>query len=142
MLASPSSLAQLLTACDQASVSEVHLDTIVSTGGLLPRPLVERVRPRLCSHLMTAYGATEATVSAAAAAYRIAHIAGAAGHVTPGARIEIVDERDALLPANTQGIVRVASEFAVDRYVNDPIGSAEVFRNGHFYPRRSGVADP
>jgi acyl-coenzyme A synthetase/AMP-(fatty) acid ligase len=142
MLASPSSLAQLLMACDQTPVNEVHLDTIVSTGGLLPRPLVERARPRLCSHLFTAYGATEATVSAAAAAHRIMHIAGAAGYATPGARIEIVDERDALLPANTQGIVRIASEFAVDRYVNDPIGSAQVFRNGYFYPGDLGSLTP
>jgi acyl-coenzyme A synthetase/AMP-(fatty) acid ligase len=134
MLASPAALAQLVTICDQHPLNEVHFDTIVSSGGLLPRSLVERIRPRLCSHLITAYGATETTISATAPAHRIAHIQGAAGFVTPGARIEIVDEANRPLPAGTEGIVRIASNFAVDRYIDDPIESAKVFREGWFYP--------
>jgi acyl-coenzyme A synthetase/AMP-(fatty) acid ligase len=142
MLASPSALAQLLMICDQNPLSEIHFDTVVSSGGLLPRSLVERVRPRLCSHLITAYGSTETTISAAAPAHRIAHIEGAAGFVTPGARIEIVDDKDRPVPANTQGNIRIASEFAVDRYVDDPIESAQVFRNGYFYPGDLGSLTP
>jgi acyl-coenzyme A synthetase/AMP-(fatty) acid ligase len=142
MLASPSALAQLVTSCDQNPLSEIHFDTILSSGGVLPRSLVERVRPRLCSHLVTAYGATETTISATAPAHRIAHIEGAVGFVAPGARIEIVDERDRPVPVNTQGIVRIASEFAVDRYLDDPIESARVFRSGWFYPGDLGSLTP
>jgi acyl-CoA synthetase (AMP-forming)/AMP-acid ligase II len=134
MLASPSALAQLVTICDQHPFSEIHFDTIISSGGLLPRSLIERIRPRLCSHLVTGYGSTEVTLSATAPAHWIAHIEGAVGYVTPGARIEIVDEADRPVPAGAQGIVRIASEFAVDRYVNDPVESAQVFRRGWFYP--------
>jgi acyl-CoA synthetase (AMP-forming)/AMP-acid ligase II len=134
MVASPSMLAQFLAICDQHPSSEIHFDTIVSSGGLLPRSLVERIRPRLCTHLITAYGATETASSASAAAHRIARTEDAAGYVTPGARIEIVDEADRPVPAGTEGIVRVASEVAVDHYVDDPIESAQVFRNGWFYP--------
>jgi acyl-coenzyme A synthetase/AMP-(fatty) acid ligase len=134
MVSSPSAIAQLLAICDQNPSSEVHFDTIVSSGGLLPRSLVARIRPRLCSNLITAYGATETTISATALAHQIAHIEGAAGYVTPGARIEIVDEADQPVPTITEGIVRIASEVAVDSYVNDPIESAQVFRNGWFYP--------
>ena len=65
------------------------------------------------------------------------HIPGAAGYVTPGIRIEIVDEMDRAVPAGVEGIVRIASEFGVDRYIDDPIESAQVFRDGWFYPRRS-----
>jgi acyl-CoA synthetase (AMP-forming)/AMP-acid ligase II len=142
MLASPSALAQFVAICDQHPLSEVHFDTILSSGGSLPRSLVERIRPRLCSHLVTAYGATEATISATAPADRIAHIQGAVGFVTPGARIEIVDEADRAVPAGTEGIVRIASEFAVDRYIDDPIESAKVFRNGWFYPGDLGSLTP
>jgi acyl-coenzyme A synthetase/AMP-(fatty) acid ligase len=142
MLASPSALAQLASICDQHPLSEVHFDTIVSSGGLLPRSLVERIRPRLCSHLITAYGATETTISATAPAHRIAHIEGAAGFVAPGARIEIVDESDRSVSAGTEGIVRITSEFAVDRYVDDPIESAKVFREGWFYPGDLGSLTP
>jgi acyl-coenzyme A synthetase/AMP-(fatty) acid ligase len=127
MLASPAALAQLVTICDQHPLSEVHFDTILSSGGLLPRQLVERVRPRLCSHLITAYGSTETTISATAPAHRIAHIEGAAGFVTPGAQIEIVDEANRPVPVGVQGIVRIASEFAVDRYMDDPAESAQCF---------------
>ena len=134
MVASPSALAQLATVCDQYPLSEVHFDIILSSGGLLPRSLVERIRPRLCAHLITAYGATETTISATAPADRIAHIEGAVGFVAPGARIEIVDAMDRPVPIDTQGIVRIASEFAVDRYMDDPVESAKVFRDGWFYP--------
>jgi acyl-coenzyme A synthetase/AMP-(fatty) acid ligase len=142
MLASPSALAQFVTICDQHPLSEVHFDTIISSGGSLPRSLVERIRPRLCSHLITGYGSTEVTMSATAPAHRIAHIEGAAGFVTPGARIEIVDQADQPVPAGTEGIVRIASEFAVDRYIDDPIESAKVFRNGWFYPGDLGSLTP
>lgn len=134
MLASPSALAQLVTICDQSPLSEIHFDIILSSGGLLPRSLVERIRPRLCSHLITAYGATETTISATASAHRIAHIEGAVGFVVPGARVQIVDAMDRPVPVDAQGIVRIASEFAVDRYIDDPVESAKVFRDGWFYP--------
>jgi acyl-CoA synthetase (AMP-forming)/AMP-acid ligase II len=141
MLATPTTLAQLLMLCDRASI-EVLVDTILSGGSLLPRALVERVRPRLCQHLITGYGATETAISATAPADRIAHIPGAAGYVTPGIRLEIVDEADRPLPAGTEGIVRVASEFAVDRYIDDPIESAQAFRDGWFYPGDLGSLTP
>jgi acyl-CoA synthetase (AMP-forming)/AMP-acid ligase II len=134
MLATPTTLAQLLTACDQHPSIEVHVATILSSGGLLPRPLLERVRPRLCSHLITGYGSTETAMSATAPAHRIAHIPGAAGYVTPGVRIEIVDEMDRAVPTGVEGIVRVSSEFGIDGYMDDPAESAQVFRDGWFYP--------
>jgi acyl-CoA synthetase (AMP-forming)/AMP-acid ligase II len=134
MLVTPTTLAQFLAHNDRHPTIDVHLDTIVSAGSLLPQSLLERVRPRLCSHLVTGYGATETALTATAFAHRIAHIPGAAGYLTPSARIEIVDEADRPLPAGAEGIVRVASDFAVDRYIDDPIESAQVFRNGWFYP--------
>jgi fatty-acyl-CoA synthase len=134
MLATPTTLAQFLAICDRYPSIEINLDTIVSGGSLLPRQLIQRARPRLCSHLVTVYGATETTLTATAPAHRIAHIDGAAGYVTPGARIEIVDEADRPLPPGTEGIVRIASEFAIHRYIDDPIESAQVFRHGWFYP--------
>jgi acyl-coenzyme A synthetase/AMP-(fatty) acid ligase len=54
--------------------------------------------------------------------------------VTPGIGIEIVDEADRPLAPGVEGIVRVLSEFAVDRYIDDPVESAQVFRDGWFYP--------
>lgn len=134
MVATPTALAQLLGFCDQQRSIELHLDTILSGGSLLPRALVERIRPRLCTHLITGYGSTETAISATAPAHRIAHVEGAAGYVTPGMRMEIVDNEDRPIPAGNDGTVRIASEFAVDRYIDDPVESKKVFRNGWFYP--------
>jgi acyl-CoA synthetase (AMP-forming)/AMP-acid ligase II len=134
MLATPTTLAQFLGACDRHPAVEVHLDTILSGGSLLPQALLQRVLPRLCSHLVTGYGSTETAISATAPAQRIAHIEGAAGYVTPGMRIEIVDAADRPVPAGSEGIVRIASEFGVDRYIDDPVESSQVFRAGWFYP--------
>jgi acyl-CoA synthetase (AMP-forming)/AMP-acid ligase II len=142
MLATPTTLSELLKLCDRHPAIDVHLDTIVSGGSLLPRALVERIRPRLCAHLVTGYGSTETAISATAPAHRIAPIEGAAGYVTPGMRFEIVDEADRPVPAGSEGIVRIASEFAVDRYIDDPIESAQVFRDGWFYPGDIGALTP
>jgi acyl-coenzyme A synthetase/AMP-(fatty) acid ligase len=134
MLTTPTALTQLLVACDQHPSIEVHVATILSSGGLLPRPLLERVRPRLCSHLITGYGSTETAMSATAPAHRISHIPGAVGYVTPGMQFEIVDEMDRAVPAGVEGIVRISSEFGIKGYVDDPVESAQVFRDGWFYP--------
>jgi acyl-coenzyme A synthetase/AMP-(fatty) acid ligase len=138
MLATPTTLARLIASCDRHPSTDIHLDTILSGGSLLPRPLAERLRPRLCTHLITGYGSTETAISATAPAHRIADIDGAAGYLTPGVRIEIVDEADRCVPAGTEGLVRVASEFGVDRYIDDPVESAKVFRDGWFYPGDAG----
>jgi acyl-CoA synthetase (AMP-forming)/AMP-acid ligase II len=134
MVATPATLSQFLDACDRHSVNDVRVDTILTSGSLLPRPLLERIRPRLCSHVITGYGATETAVSVTAPAHRIADIPGAAGYVTPGIRIEIVDEADRALPVGTEGIVRIASELGVNSYIGDPVETARVFRDGWFYP--------
>jgi len=139
MLATPTTLAELLAHCDRHPSIELHLDTIVSGGSLLPQALAERVRPRLCAHLITGYGSTETAISATAYAQRIAAIDGAAGYVTPGMRFEIVDEADRPLPVGSEGIVRIRSEFAVDRYIDDPVETAQVFRGGWFYPGDIGA---
>ena len=78
MLATPTTLSQLLAACDQHPLIDVRLDTILSNGSLLPKSLLERVRPRPCSHLVTGYGSSETAMSATAPAHRIADIPGAA----------------------------------------------------------------
>jgi acyl-CoA synthetase (AMP-forming)/AMP-acid ligase II len=134
MVATPATLAQLCEVCERFPNIAVHFDTIVSSGSHLPKPMVERVWPKLCRTLVTAYGSTETAMAASAPAPDIAGIPGAVGHVTPGVRIEIVDQADNPLPAGSEGIVRISSECGVDRYIDDAEESAKVFRNSWFYP--------
>lgn len=134
MLATPTSLSQLLAACDQYPSIDISLATIVSSGAVLPPSLLERVRLRLSPNVITGYGSTEASMSATAPAHLISHIPGAVGYVAPGIRIEIVDEMDRAVPAGSEGIVRVKGEFGVKGYIDDPEESALGFRDGWFYP--------
>jgi acyl-CoA synthetase (AMP-forming)/AMP-acid ligase II len=139
MMATPTTLARLLDACERFPDIDVHFDTIITGGSQLPKPLMERVWPKLCRNLVTIYGATETALAATAPAPRIADIPGAVGYVAPGVRIEIVDAADNPLPAGSEGIVRIASECGVDRYIDDAEESAKVFRDGWFYPGDFGV---
>ncbi len=127
-------LAHLLEICDRDPSCAFHLDTIFCGGNVLSQTMYDRVRSRLCSHMLCRYGATETGTTAAAPAEHITHIPGAVGYVVPGATVEIVDESDRRLPIGSEGIVRIASEVAVDRYIDDPVASAKCFRNGWFYP--------
>jgi acyl-coenzyme A synthetase/AMP-(fatty) acid ligase len=134
MVATPATLVQLLAACERYPSIGVHFDTIVCGGGHLPKPLVERVWPRLCRNLVTVYGSTETGSAVTAPAPDIAGIPGAAGYPVPGVRVQIVDAEDRPLSAGSEGIVRIASEYGVDRYIDDVAESAKVFRDGWFYP--------
>jgi acyl-CoA synthetase (AMP-forming)/AMP-acid ligase II len=127
-------LPHLLEICDRDPSTAFHVETIFSGGSVLSQAMLDRVRPRLCSHMMCRYGATETGTTASAPAQHIAHIPGAVGYVVPGAAVEIVDETGRCVPRGTEGIVRIANEVAVDRYVDDPNGSAQFFRDGWFYP--------
>jgi acyl-CoA synthetase (AMP-forming)/AMP-acid ligase II len=127
-------LPHLLEICDRDPSTAFHVETIFSGGSVLSQTMLDRVRPRLCSHMMCRYGATETGTTASAPAQHIAHIPGAVGYVVPGAAVEIVDESGRCVPRGTEGIVRIANEVAVDRYVDDPNGSAQFFRDGWFYP--------
>jgi acyl-coenzyme A synthetase/AMP-(fatty) acid ligase len=119
MVATPATLVQLLAACEKYPAIGVHFDTIVCGGSHLPKPLVDRVWPRLCRNLVTVYGATETGSAVTAPAPDISGIPGAAGYPVPGVRVEIVDADDKPVPAGSEGIVRIASEYGVDRYIDD-----------------------
>jgi D-alanine-D-alanine ligase-like ATP-grasp enzyme len=61
-------------------------------------------------------------------------IAGNVGHPHPGFELQVVDAKDRPLPAGEAGLVRIRSATGIDGYLNDPIATAEAFRDGWFYP--------
>jgi long-chain acyl-CoA synthetase len=56
------------------------------------------------------------------------------GYVTPDVTIQIVDQAGAILPPDQEGSIRLRSAFAIDRYFRNSEESAQVFRDGWFYP--------
>jgi acyl-CoA synthetase (AMP-forming)/AMP-acid ligase II len=134
IVGSPGGFETLLRWFDVVPVYQSNVDVLLCAGDVLSRTLSDRLRARICSHLVTFYGSTEASMSATAHAHEIADVPRAVGFVTPGVTIQIVDPSGALQPANQEGYVRLKSDYAVDRYFGNPEGSGKVFRDGWFYP--------
>jgi acyl-coenzyme A synthetase/AMP-(fatty) acid ligase len=142
MITSPAGLLLLLRIFDERDHLQSGFETIFSGGSMLPAALSERVRARICSNLITAYGSTEMSMVAAAPAHAVQDIAGAAGYVLPGIAVEIVDENGTTRPRGQEGIVRIRSAFGVDAYIGDAAESATAFRDGWFYPGDTGCLKP
>ena len=134
MLASPAGLASHLRFYEEHPELSCGLDMILTAGSLLSSGLAERVRARMCGHVVSLYGATEIGMVATAPAHVLAHTPGAVGHVMPDTTVQIVDDKGESLPQQSEGVVRVRSSCMVSGYVGDPPESAAAFANGWFYP--------
>jgi acyl-CoA synthetase (AMP-forming)/AMP-acid ligase II len=141
VLGSPGAFENLLRWFDTIPNYQSSVESMVCGGDILSRSLSDRLRSRICSHLIAAYGSTEASMSATARAHEIADVPRAVGFVTPGINLQIVDAADTILSAGQEGYVRLQSEYAVDGYFRNPTESAKVFRNGWFYPGDIGSLD-
>jgi acyl-coenzyme A synthetase/AMP-(fatty) acid ligase len=139
MITSPSGLSEYLKFYEMHTAFRCNFENIVSSGGLLPKSLSERVLARMCQHLFSSYGATETGTIALAPAQMIADIPGAVGFVTPGASVEVVDAADNVLALGKEGIVRTRTPQMVDGYVGNPEATTRAFRNGWFYPGDIGT---
>ena len=138
IISSPGGLADLVQAFDNRLQSHTRFEMVFSGGSALPRGLSERVRTRICSNLMSAYGSTETSMVAAAPADAIADIGGAVGYVLPGIDVEIVNSEGDSLPPGTNGTVRIRGQFSVAGYYNDSDETSTAFRDGWFYPGDTG----
>jgi acyl-coenzyme A synthetase/AMP-(fatty) acid ligase len=134
VVAPPSGLELLLKWFEVTPAYQSNLQVVLTAGDILSQELSRRVRARLCSHLVSFYGSTEANTTASAPAHQIEHVAGAVGYLVPGVRAQIVDRDSVVLPPGREGLLQIQSEFAVDHYLGDPSGSARVFRDGWFQP--------
>ena len=134
MITAPAGLSEYLKFYEQHRAFRCSFESIVSSGGLLPKSLSDRVLAHMCQRLFSSYGATETGTIAFAPAQMIADVPGAVGFVTPGAEVEIVDPSDNVLAPGKEGIVRTRTAQMVDGYVGNPDATARAFRNGWFYP--------
>ena len=139
MVAAPSGLAEFVELYEQSPDFTCPFDVIVAGGSLLWKSLADRVRMRMCSHLVTSYGASEFSPIAVGPSHQICDIAGAVGYVCAGATVQAVDDSDSPLAPGEMGLIRVRGDFLVDGYVGNPQGSDRAFRNGWFYPGDIGA---
>ena len=134
LVGSPGGFENLLHWFDLVPTYQSDIEVMLCGGDVLSRTLSDRLRSRICSHLVAAYGSTEASMAATAHAQEIAGEPRAVGFVTPGVIIQIVNSSGTLLPLREEGRVRLKSDYAVDQYFGNPENSNKVFRDGWFYP--------
>ncbi len=139
LVGSPGGFENLLRWFDTIPAYQSNIEALLCGGDVLSRSLSDRLRSRICSHLIALYGSTEASMSATAHAHEIANVPRAVGFVTPGVTIQIVDASGTILPYGQEGIVRVKSEYAVDNYFGNREESTKAFRDGWFYPGDVGT---
>ncbi|HEY4407989.1 MAG TPA: class I adenylate-forming enzyme family protein [Xanthobacteraceae bacterium] len=142
LVGSPGGFENLLRWFETIPAYQSNVELLVCGGDVLSRSLSDRLRSRICSHLIAAYGSTEASMSATAHAHEIADMARAVGFVTPGVAVQVVDATGTMLGAGAEGYIRIRSEFAVDGYLGKPEASANIFRDGWFYPGDIGTLSP
>jgi acyl-CoA synthetase (AMP-forming)/AMP-acid ligase II len=139
LVGSPGGFENLLRWFDSLPSYQSSVEVIFCGGDVLSRSLSERLRSRICSHLIAAYGSTETSMSAVAYAHEIAEVPRAVGFVTSGVVVQIVDSSGTPVPPGQDGSLRVRSEYSVDGYFGNPEESSKVFRNGWFYPGDLGT---
>jgi acyl-coenzyme A synthetase/AMP-(fatty) acid ligase len=139
LVGSPGGFEILLRWFDTMPAYQSSVEVIYCGGDVLSRSLSNRLRSRICSHVIVAYGSTEGGVAAVAHAHEIADVPRAVGFVPPGVIVQIVDSSGTPLPPDQEGQVRLRSEYAADGYFGNPEESKKVFRDGWFYPGDLGI---
>lgn len=139
LVGSPGGFENMLRWFDTVPAYQSNIEALFCGGDVLSQSLSNRLRSRISSHLIAAYGSTEASMTATAQAHEIVGTPRAVGFVTPGVTIQIVDASDTLLAPNQEGYVRIKSEYAVDGYFGSSVESVNAFRDGWFYPGDLGT---
>jgi len=133
MIAAPQSLLKFSDAVENQPGYRSNLAAVFSAGPMASDSL-ERVRACLCPNLTVGYAARDATMVASMPSQFVTAHEGAGGFVLPGVTVEIVDERDLLVPPGQSGSLRIRSDYGVKEYLDEPSATQRDFRGGWFYP--------
>jgi long-chain acyl-CoA synthetase len=116
-------------------------DLTLSTA-FAPETLLREIRRKITPHVLMAYGTNEAQCATWADAAIQARFPGTVGIPYGGVAIEIVDERDRVLPPGEVGLIRLRGPGFARCYLDDPAATAKAFRDGWFYPGDLGCLAP
>jgi acyl-CoA synthetase (AMP-forming)/AMP-acid ligase II len=139
MVASPAGMAEFLDYYERSPAFLCPFEVMLSVGSKLAAALSDRVRARMCSHVVHGYGATEGNPVAGGYVHQLGQIKGAIGYLTPGMTVQAVDDAGETLKPGEQGHIRFRGDKCVAGYVGNPPGSEKYFRDGWFYPGDIGA---
>ena len=135
---SPAQLASLVEELEATGHTLPTIEKVHFSGTSMPPGLAARIRAvtQGCT-VYSNYGSTEAG-GTAMREYNFDDPFDA-GRITPGTRVEIVDDNDRALPDGEQGRIRVKSPGMAHEYIGNPDATARSFKDGWFYPGDLGV---
>ncbi|WP_421761414.1 ANL family adenylate-forming protein [Devosia sp.] len=87
------------------------------------------------------YGATEAGTMTLGRITDVAAFDGSTGQPVEGVEVQILDADERLCAAGVEGIVRVKAPWPAPFYIGEPELTAQVFKDGWFYPGDLGRLD-
>jgi long-chain acyl-CoA synthetase len=139
--ASPAQIADLVDELEARGRTLPHVETVYIVGTVMPPALAARMRQVAegCK-IFNLYGSTEATI--AFARYYESDDPFDAGQLFPGARVQIVDEDDQVLPDGQTGRIRHQHPLMVHEYLGNPEATGNNFKDGWFYPGDLGLIRP
>jgi len=114
------------------------LKTVIMAGSAPSVNLAERIKSQHDCQIINAYGSTEAGF----AAFSIMGEGQPEGAwINPAVELQIVDDKDNVLPAMSVGHLRYRRSDMATFYHNNPAATLQYFRNGYFYPGDLGFID-
>ena len=141
MVAAPAGMAEFLDYYERSPAFFCPFEVMLSVGSNLASALSNRVRARMCAHVVHGYGATEGNPVAGGYVHQFAQIKGAVGFVTPGMTVQAVDDSGNVVRNGQEGHIRFRGDRCVEGYLGNPPGSEKYFRGGWFYPGDIGLID-
>lgn len=139
LVMAPADIARFLRSLPADAPPFPALASVVLSGSIVPRPLYEEVRDRLCPNVVANYGATEIGPIAGGALSDLIETPGCVGYVDKECEVQCVDEDDRPVAPGSSGIVRVRRNPDSGTYIDDPEASARTFRGDWFYPGDVGL---
>jgi acyl-CoA synthetase (AMP-forming)/AMP-acid ligase II len=139
MVAGPAGMAEFLDYYERSPAFICPFEVMLSVGSKLAPSLSDKVRARMCPHVVHGYGATEGNPVAGGYVHQFGHIEGAVGYVTPGMTVEAVDDAHNTLEPGEEGHIRFRGDRCAQGYLGDPPGAQSYFRDGWFYPGDIGA---
>jgi acyl-coenzyme A synthetase/AMP-(fatty) acid ligase len=106
---------------------------VAAVGAKINPRIITEVRSRLSPRFFFGYGTTEAGSISWATANVLEQHPDSCGHLLTGVEMEVVDTEHRPLPPGTTGIIRLKTDEMLE-YLNPTPDTAEMFRDGWFYP--------
>ncbi|MBG9388392.1 class I adenylate-forming enzyme family protein [Caenimonas aquaedulcis] len=117
------------------------LRSLLLGGATVPPALRQGLQDKVCPNLQVTYGSTETGTLARSDHH--SHLARpeSAGRVMPWITAQAVDDSDRPLPPGEAGRLRFRSAAMASSYLGNPDATAQVFRDGWYYPGDVGALD-